>query len=525
MRKVFHSLVVAATVLFSTVMLAIGATMTSAVSLAARAFVVPGTGTPDANVVGGYLENALNYYIAPFTPSCTSQDECPVEGINYPASFWPLTFIPGWCEPDRCEKWDVSVEEGRANLHTALEPYLGTDEDVVIFGFSQGSAVTSNEMRYLSENYASDQFDNISVVNAGSIDNRVGGVWTLLGFLGYVPILDVTTNLFNPISTGMPMTTIEFQYGPVGGAPLYFNPLAILNALVALETVHARYMAPNEDNQNPLPYGYTPEELAEQLNCAGTNNCKKDEYGNVYVTIPAKSLPMMDALRGLVDGIGLGWLVDPFIALVEPALRVIIDTAYDPEADPGDVRYLSLLPFNPKTNLLKFGNDLFRATVEGVENFFAEISHSSSAAVAPESPAATVAAPEAGASAAGDEIASGSGNEGSTSEAPAGSESAASDQPAEESAASAVADEDAASNLGAFEEGADAVESEDGVGEEAVELNTETDMAEAGEAATEGDESESASAQTEAASESDATDENADTHSGVGGAVTDQPAA
>ncbi|MGD9621465.1 MAG: PE-PPE domain-containing protein [Mycolicibacterium sp.] len=489
-RKVFHSLVVAAAVLFSTVVLAIGATMTSAVSLAAKAFVVPGTGTPDANVAFGYLENALNYYIAPFTPFCTNQVECDVEGVNYSASFWPLSFFSGWCVPGRCEKWDVSVEDGRANLDAALQPYLGTDEEVVIFGYSQGAAVTSNEMRYLGENYAPDQFDNIRVVNIGSIDNRVGGLWTVLGFLGYIPILDITTNLFNPISTGMEMTTINFQYDPVGTFPLYFNPLAILNALVALETVHGNYLNPREGSLGPLPYGYTVDELEAQLDCAGTNNCKKDEYGNVYVTIPAKSLPLMDALRSAVDGIGLGWLVDPFIALVEPALRVIIDTAYDPQADPGVVRYLSLLPFNPQTNLLKFGNDLFRASVQGVEDFFAEILGSSSAAVAPGSPALTVAAPETGEGTDG-------GTDGAVSDPAAdpavsdpAADSAVSDPAADPAvqvaAESGVAEEDATGEPVAVEDvqaAEEAVEAEDGVEEEAVAVDAEADGADARETA------------------------------------------
>lgn len=393
MRKVIHSAAITVAALIGAVALAIGSAMSSAVSLAATAFIVPGTGTPNANVVGGYMEQALDRYIAPFSSSCTSQADCDLEGIDYFASFWPFSFISGWCVPGRCEKWDVSVEDGRANLHTALEPYLGTDEEIVIFGYSQGAAVTSNEMRYLSANYAPDQFDNFSVVNIGSIDNRVGGAWTVLGFLDYIPILDVTTNLYNPISTGMPMTTINFQYDPVGSLPLYFNLLAVANALIALDNVHGLYLAPNEgDPDGTLPYGYTDETLAEQLNCAGNNNCKKDEFGNVYVTIPARGLPLTNAVRDFVDSIGLGWLVDPFIDLVEPALQVMIDTAYDPEADPGDVRYLSLLPFNPNTNLLEFGNDLFRASVAGVEAFFDAVFDPSSSADTQETEPAAMAA-------------------------------------------------------------------------------------------------------------------------------------
>ncbi|MGB0971717.1 MAG: PE-PPE domain-containing protein [Mycobacterium sp.] len=521
MRKAIHSLLIAVGVLVGTVALAIGATMTSAVSMAARAFIVPGTGTPDANVVGGYMEQALNRYIAPFNPSCTAENDCTLEGINYPASFWPLSFFSGWCVPGRCEKWDVSVDEGQANLHAALEPYLGTDEEVVIFGYSQGSAVTSDEMRFLGENYAPDQFDNFRVVNIGSIDNRVGGAWTVLGFLDYIPILDITTNLFNPIATGMPMTTINFQYDPVGDLPLYFNLLAVVNALVAMETVHGFYLEPNEDDPTAsLPYGYTDETLAEQLNCAATNNCKKDEFGNLYVTIPARGLPLTNAVRSAVDGIGLGWLVNPFIDLVEPMMKVIIDTAYDPEANPGDVRYLSLLPFNPKTNLLKFGNDLFRAGVEGVEAFVEAIFNPSAVTIAPHSPQSTVAAPEAqGALAPVDDTTSGTGDEGSNSESGPVSEPAESDQPAEISVESAVTEETVGDDeateeavgdaepaeeaVEAAEPAEEAIEDSEAVDEDAIEI----DPTEAEEEAAEED------ASGVEANESDATEGEADTDS------------
>nr|MCH9736895.1 PE-PPE domain-containing protein [Actinomycetes bacterium] len=379
-----------------------------------------------------------------------------------------------------------------------LEPYLGTDEEIIIFGYSQGSAVTSNEMRYLGENYAPDQFDNFSVVNIGSIDNRVGGAWTVLGFLDYIPILDVTTNLFNPIATGMPMTTINFQYDPVGDLPLYFNLLAVVNALIALDVVHGHYLDPNQqDPDDVLPYGYTDETLAEQLNCAATNNCKKDEFGNLYVTIPARGLPLTIEMRNIADRIGLGWLANPFIDLIEPTLKVLIDTAYDPEANPGDVRYLSLLPFNPQTNLLKFGNDLFRAGVEGVEAFFEAIFNPSSA-IEPESSRSTLAAPEAEGSLTpvGDATPE-TGDEGSNEESSPVSALAESDQPVEVSVEGAVTEEPA-SDAEATEEAAEAAEpaedavdavtpaeeatdDEDAVDEEAIEI----DLTEAEEAAEE----------------------------------------
>lgn len=50
------------------VLVTVASTLTMAVALAATALIVPGTGTPNANIVKDYMENARDYYIAPFSP-------------------------------------------------------------------------------------------------------------------------------------------------------------------------------------------------------------------------------------------------------------------------------------------------------------------------------------------------------------------------------------------------------------------------------------------------------------------------
>ena len=102
--------------LLTTVLLGIASAFVSALALAATALIVPGTATPNANVVAGYRENVRNWYLQ--GTACTDESNCPAAtnliGINYPASFWPLpeSLFPGWCVPGRCEKWDVSVSDG-----------------------------------------------------------------------------------------------------------------------------------------------------------------------------------------------------------------------------------------------------------------------------------------------------------------------------------------------------------------------------------------------------------------------------
>ena len=100
--------------LLGTVLLGIASVFVSALALAATALIVPGTGTADANVVTAYRENARDRYLQ--DTACTDGSNCPAAtnliGINYPASFWPLSIFPGWCEPGRCEKWNDSVGTG-----------------------------------------------------------------------------------------------------------------------------------------------------------------------------------------------------------------------------------------------------------------------------------------------------------------------------------------------------------------------------------------------------------------------------
>ncbi|UXA18877.1 PE-PPE domain-containing protein [Mycobacterium sp. SMC-4] len=361
--------------------LGIASAFVSAVALGATALIVPGTGTPNSDNVANYQQNAWNRYIDGI--ACTDPVDCAnptLEGIPYPASFWPMTFIPGWCVPGRCDKWNESVGIGVANLNAALEPFLApsSDEDVFIFGYSQGGAVVANTLQYLAGLDLSDEVKaRLQVVTIGGIENPDGGLWQRLAWLRYlfgtpIPIFDVTFNPPMPVDTGIHTTSIGFEYDPVGFAPRYWgNVLAVLNAFVALDTVHGYYLSPNGNDPNAtLPYGYTPETLAPQLDCSlNEKNCRTDTFGNSYIIIPALSLPLTDLVRSFADHIGIGWLAKPFIDLVEPVLREAVDLGYDWSGDPGVPRSLSILPFKLFQNWIKVGIDFAVAAVKGVEAF------------------------------------------------------------------------------------------------------------------------------------------------------------
>lgn len=356
--------------------LGVASAFVSVLAYGATALIVPGTGTPDPDIEG-YRENAWSRYIDPLvcTTDCIDPD---LVGIPYAASFWPMSFLPGWCVPGRCAKWDVSVDEGVRHLMAALGPFLGdSDEDVYIFGYSQGGAVVANALTELAGLDLPDAVkDRVKIVTIGGIQNPDGGLWQRLAWLRFllgdpVPILDLSFEPAMPTDTGIATATIGFEYDPVVYAPRYWgNLFAVANMIAAFDTVHGYYLAPNAEDDLPMPYGYTDQTLAPQLDCGiNPRNCRFDNFGNSYIMIPATSLPLTDLARSLADSVGLGWLAKPFIDLAEPVLRELVDLGYDWSGNPAVSRGSTILPFNLFQNWLEVGVDLAVAAVKGIEAF------------------------------------------------------------------------------------------------------------------------------------------------------------
>ena len=95
-RAAARSAMLALVAMVAAVILAVTSTITAAVSLAAVALIVPGTGTPNPAVppLGtNYMENAVSYYIQPLDPACAVT--CTPEPVPYIAQFWPFPFGAG----------------------------------------------------------------------------------------------------------------------------------------------------------------------------------------------------------------------------------------------------------------------------------------------------------------------------------------------------------------------------------------------------------------------------------------------
>ncbi|GCA98559.1 PE-PPE domain-containing protein [Mycolicibacterium sp. NCC-Tsukiji] len=353
----------------STVLLGVVSMVTAAFTLAATALIVPGTGTPNANIVAGYKENADNYYIAPFNPACT-QPTCNLQGINYPAQFWPIP-LPGWGGLSGA-KWNDSTGQGIQALDTALQLALPTatpQNPVIIFGYSQGGNIVSREKSTLG-GLTQAQKDALAFVMIGNTNRPNGGLFERLALLGTVPIWDVTFGLPAPTNTGIKTTDIAFEYDGVADFPLYpINLLADLNAIAGFWYVHGTYLAPNANSD----VGEIPdlEYTAPELNAALTDPKNQTVYGDTtYITIPTKTLPIVRPFLEFGGFTHTSFIIKPIVDLVSPVLRVLIDTGYDRSLSPGVPAPFRLIPLlNPITLTV----DLINAAGQGVKAAISDI--------------------------------------------------------------------------------------------------------------------------------------------------------
>lgn len=335
-------------------------TVTAAITLTATALIVPGTATPNPATVPNYMENAVGYYISPTTDSCAVV--CVPEPVPYIAQFWPFPW-EGWGGLTGA-KFDVSVASGVAQLTSDLVgPYNpGADNPFVIFGYSQGATVATHEKSQLSKLSATDQAA-IDFVLIGSPNRPNGGLFERLALLGTIPILDATMGVPTPTDTAMSTVDIAFQYDGVADFPLYpINLLADLNAIAGFWYTHGSYLSPDGGDLDALPNGLTPAELAAAI-ADPANQQITAGSDTTYILVPTPNLPLLEPLREFGRATGTEFLTTPLIDLIQPALRVLIETGYDrslPYGTPAPFRLI------PRVNPLTVAVDLVNAMGEGI---------------------------------------------------------------------------------------------------------------------------------------------------------------
>jgi hypothetical protein len=107
------------------------------------------------------------------------------------------------------------------------------------------------------------------------------------------------------------------------------------------------------------PDGYSQEEFDELLN----DPANRQQHGDTtYITIPTRQLPILQPLRDFGAFTGTTSVTKPIADLIEPALRVLIETGYDRTASYGQPVMAGLIP---ALNPVKLAADLAAAAGQG----------------------------------------------------------------------------------------------------------------------------------------------------------------
>jgi hypothetical protein len=378
----------------------------AAVSRAANhALAVPGTGNPTPTP--GFINAEVRNFITPTNPACGStldgpSPSCTQTAVDYPASFWPVILFG--LKQLTSPTWNVSVSTGVNNLENELEQAYFADPSghFYLTGYSQGATVVS----YFKRNYPSDPvgqnlppLNQVTMVLAANPNRPNGGLFMRPGIFGPldIPILDATVGIPAPTDTGIRTTDLAIQYDGVSDFPKYpLNVLAVLNALAGTLFIHPTYVFPNTAHPDGHPYGYTLDEFsaavaaaqhaADAGACSAATNCQ--QFGDTtYITLPTTDLPLLAPLRYLGERTGLSFVTRPLADLVQPVLKVLIETGYD-RTSYGTPSPFGLLPL---LNPVEVGVDLVEATAQGITDAVGDITGTRPAGPPTQDPFATAA--------------------------------------------------------------------------------------------------------------------------------------
>jgi hypothetical protein len=204
---------------------------------------------------------------------------------------------------------DTSAVQGVTILDSAIKDQTAAGDHVVVFGYSQGVAVASQEEAQLAASSNRPSSDQLSFILVGDPSNPNGGInqrFAVPGAPFSFPSLGQTFNLAPAASNTYPTAVYTQEYDGFADFPQYpINLLADLNAYVGIFTQHFAYA------------DLTP----QQINSAIVLPTVGDTTTTYYM-IPTANLPLLVPVR-LIPLIG-----NPLADLLQPDLRVLVNLGY-----------------------------------------------------------------------------------------------------------------------------------------------------------------------------------------------------
>jgi hypothetical protein len=262
---------------------------------------------------------------------------------------------------------DESEAQGVQILNSAILSQTENGNNVVVYGDSQSSTISSMEMANLLTLPESEQpgLDQLAFVLTGDPNNPAGGLFERFDGLT-IPSVGITFNGATPDL--YPTDIFTQEYDGFADFPQYpIDPLSDLNALLGVYFVHGTYenltlqqVTPVADGGDAIPLPTDP--------AYGTETS--------YYLIPTADLPLLDPVRD-IPVIG-----NPLADLLQPDLTVLVNIGYgnpDYGYSAGPDGYLPAnvpTPFGlfPDVSLSTVAQDLITGAQTGWQDFESDIS-------------------------------------------------------------------------------------------------------------------------------------------------------
>ena len=319
------------------------------------ALVLGGTGETDPGAVPGYIPAVERQYF-PFT-------SCQVGSCQVLPTFAPLEGFPIAGNVT----FDQSLAASLPVVDKEFHDQLNADPTghFVLAGTSQGALVWAMEKAKLAKDPSAPPADQVEFVFIDNESRPNGGL--LARFPPVTLPFLITLGQTAPTDTGYKTLDVAMQYDGFADFPAYpLNALADLNALAGVVYVHSSDVNSQTfatslgiPTTRTGPDGYTQREFDELLN----DPANQQQHGDTtYITIPTSKLPILQPLRDFGAFTGTNTVVKPISDLIEPTLRVLIETGYDRTASYGQPVKAGLFP---ALNPVKLAVDLVAAAGQG----------------------------------------------------------------------------------------------------------------------------------------------------------------
>lgn len=244
--------------------------------------------------------------------------------------------------------YEHSLVAGTADLGAALLPQLRSGRDVTVFGYSQSSAVATEEIRALMA-AGSPYTHQLSFVLTGDPNNPNGGLAERFNGLD---VFGVTFNGATPADSPYPTAIYTRQYDGVADFPAYpLNAVSDLNAVCGI--------AFGAHDYTSLP--------AWEVSGAAPLPVSPGYHGDThYYMMLTQDLPLVRPLRDLLPR-PYG---DAVADLLQPDLRVVADLGYSSGGYANTPTPASLIEI---PNVPVVARDLAAGTNEGINAFLVDL--------------------------------------------------------------------------------------------------------------------------------------------------------